>query len=74
MVLDLDLGYESGFEILRFWHSNPELSKIKMVVWTALGNEQRELCRLFGVRSVVSKWEGAPALKRELDYPAAAAS
>ncbi len=23
IIVDLDLGYESGFELLRFWHGNP---------------------------------------------------
>ncbi len=67
IVLDLDLGYESGHELLRFWHSNPALSCIPMIIWTALGKEQQELCQLFNVNAVVAKWEGAAALKRALE-------
>jgi CheY-like chemotaxis protein len=67
IILDLDLGYESGHELLRFWHSNPALSCIPLIVWTALGNEQQELCQLFNVNAVVAKWEGAAALKRALE-------
>ena len=67
IILDLDLGYESGHELLRFWHSHPTLSSIPLVVWTALGKEQQELCQLFNVNAVVAKWEGAAALKRVLE-------
>src|SRR5512133_3036266 len=48
ILLDLDLGYESGYELLRFWHSNHELSGTRVVVWTVMGKEQQDICRLFG--------------------------
>jgi CheY-like chemotaxis protein len=67
IVLDLDLGYESGYELLRFWHSTPELRKIPMIVWTLLGEEQREICNLFKIDAYVSKWEGVPALREALE-------
>lgn len=63
IILDLDLGYDSGHELLRFWHKNQDLSKTRMVVWTKLGKEQGDICRLFKVDAVVPKWEGAEALK-----------
>jgi CheY-like chemotaxis protein len=66
IVLDLDLGYESGYELLRFWHSTPELKKIPMIVWTLLGEEQREICNLFKIDAYVSKWEGVSALREAL--------
>jgi CheY-like chemotaxis protein len=66
ILLDLDLGYESGHEILRFWHGDRKLTRIPMVVWTVMGQEQQALCRLFNVTAVVPKWEGADALKRTL--------
>jgi CheY-like chemotaxis protein len=69
IVLDLDLGYESGYELLRFWHGNPRLAAIRMIVWTIMGEEQRELCHLFKVHQVVPKWEGAAALERVLTRP-----
>ena len=74
IVLDLDLGYESGHEILRLWHSNPKLACIPLIVWTAMGKEQQEVCRLFKVGAVVPKWEGAAALKRALEPFADSAS
>lgn len=66
ILLDLDLGYESGHELLRFWHGNPGLSGTQMIVWTVMGKEQQDLCRLFNVNAVVPKWEGVAALKRVL--------
>ncbi len=66
IVLDLDLGYESGYELLRYWHSTPGLKHILMIVWTILGEEQREICNLFNVSDYVSKWEGIPPLREAL--------
>lgn len=66
IVLDLDLGYESGYELLRYWHSTPALNKIPVLVWTILGEEQREICNLFKVKNYVSKWEGAGAFRDAL--------
>jgi CheY-like chemotaxis protein len=66
IVLDLDLGHESGFEVLRFWHSTPRLKAIPLVVWSILGQEQREICGLFKVNGFVSKWEGESAFKDAL--------
>ena len=73
MVVDLDLGYESGFELLRFWHGNPKLSNIHLIVWTVMGEEQREICRMFKVNAIVSKTEGAAGLKRAIEPLAAVA-
>lgn len=66
IVLDLDLGYDSGYELLRYWHSTPPLKKIPLLVWTILGEEQREICNLFKVTNYVSKWEGAAAFREAL--------
>ncbi len=66
IVLDLDLGYESGYELIRYWHSTPGLKHIPLIVWTILGEEQREICGLFRVSEYVSKWEGLPALREAL--------
>jgi CheY-like chemotaxis protein len=67
IVVDLDLGYDSGFELLRFWHSHHALSSsTRMIVWTAMGEEQMEICRLFKIAAVASKSEGVEGLKRVL--------
>ena len=68
VVLDLDLGYESGYELLRFWHSNPKLAGIRMVVWTVMGEEQREICGMFKVDAIVPKSGGNIALKQALEH------
>ncbi len=65
IVLDLDLGYESGYELLRYWHSTPRLAEIPLIVWSIMG-EQREMCRLFKVTCFVGKWEGEEAFREAL--------
>lgn len=74
MVVDLDLGYESGFELLRFWHGNPKLSCIRLIVWTVMDGRQQEICRLFKVDAVVPKADGLVGLKRAIEPLAQAAS
>jgi CheY-like chemotaxis protein len=59
IVLDLNLGYESGYELLRYWHGTPRLATIPVIVWSVLGDEQREMCKLFNVNSFVGKWDEA---------------
>ena len=74
LVVDLDLGYESGFELLRLWHGHPRLSAIPLIVWTGLGEEQQEICRLFKVNAIVHKSEGLPVLKKAMEQRFRAAS
>lgn len=66
IVLDLDMGRESGYEVLRLWHSSPRLSTIPLMVWSVLGDEQRDMCKLFKVSAFVSKWEGKDAFREAL--------
>ncbi|HKR26625.1 MAG TPA: response regulator [Acidobacteriaceae bacterium] len=66
IVLDLDLGHDSGFEVLRFWHSNPRLRSIPLIVWTVLGEQYREICRLFQVRAFLYKGEDISVLQTAL--------
>lgn len=74
IIVDLDLGYESGFELLRFWHSNSTLSAIPLIVWTAMGEEQQHICGLFKVNAIISKAEGVDALRRAIEPLGASAS
>jgi len=63
MVVDLAFGMDSGFEVLRLYKSNKKLStECKVVVWTAMGERQRELCKLLGASHVVCKEDGEKAL------------
>ena len=66
IILDLDLGYESGYELLRYWHSTLGLARIPVIVWSILGNEYAEMCKLFNVNCYVGKWEGAGAIQDAL--------
>ena len=66
IILDLDFGIESGYELLRFWHSTPRLRSVPVVVWSVLGEEQRKMCDLFKVKQFVGKWEGNEALQQAL--------
>lgn len=66
ILLDLDLGYESGYELLRFWHKTPQLRSIPVVVWSILGPEHAEMCKMFKVNSFVSKGEDSEAFRNAL--------
>lgn len=52
IVLDLNVGYDSGFEVLRLYKSNPRLQACDIIVWTASGAIEKELCEHFGVECV----------------------
>ena len=66
IVLDIDLGFQSGFELLRYWHSNPRLARIPLVVWTVLGDHYREICRMFKVKAYVEKGQDVSVLQQVL--------
>lgn len=66
IILDLDLGYESGYELLRYWHSTPRLTSIPVIVWSILGDEHAEMCKLFKVNCFIGKWEGGTAIREAL--------
>jgi CheY-like chemotaxis protein len=66
IVLDLDFGYDSGYELLRFWHSTPGLRTIPVIVWSILGEDQKEMCSLFKIKQFVGKWEANEVLQDAL--------
>jgi DNA-binding NarL/FixJ family response regulator len=66
ILLDLDLGQESGYEILRIRYSSPHLARIPVVIWTQLGHDNYEICALFNINGYVSKREGPAALREVL--------
>jgi len=61
ILLDLDFSRESGFEVLRFWKSHPELKSTHVVVWTSMGQTEMQLSRYFGVE-LVPKGSGGTEL------------
>jgi CheY-like chemotaxis protein len=66
MLVDLAIGYESGFELLRFWHSRPQIRQIPVIVWTLARGTQLEICRYFGVQQLVSKDDDPNVLREAL--------
>jgi CheY-like chemotaxis protein len=74
IVIDLDLGIESGFELLRFWHGTPLLRPIPVIIWTGMGDHQREICELFGVYKFVLKGDGPQPLSETLSSVIAGAT
>ncbi len=66
ILLDLEFGAESGFEVLRFQKMNPRLQQCQVLVWTVMGEREKELCRLFGITQIVSKQDGDAALEAAL--------
>lgn len=66
VLLDLSFTRESGFEVLRYWKTNRDrLKDTNIVVWTAMGETEQQLCRYFGV-DVVPKWTGPGELEKVL--------
>lgn len=65
MIIDLDLGLESGFELLRFWHATAQLKAIPVIIWT-VSSREREICQIFGVQAFASKQGGAQSLAEAL--------
>ena len=52
IVLDLNVGHDSGFEVLRLYKSNLKLQSCDIIVWTGSGPIEKELCEHFGVECV----------------------
>lgn len=66
IIVDLDLGHDSGYEMLRHWRETWSDSRMRMVVWSGLGDRNNQLCALFHVDAYVSKWKGEAALHEAL--------
>jgi CheY-like chemotaxis protein len=66
MLVDLTLGVESGFELLRLWHSRPQLKQIPVVVWTIARGTQFDICRYFGIQHLLSKDDDPNVLREAL--------
>jgi DNA-binding response OmpR family regulator len=47
IVLDIGLGYESGFEILRKRHANPKLVSVPILVWTSRKDTNTETFSMY---------------------------
>ena len=62
-IVDLDLGQESGYEILRYRRTTNSLASTPLIVWSVLGQDHEQFCEVFKVDRFVSKSEGKEALK-----------
>ena len=65
LILDLSLGIDSGYELLRLWYKEGQ-QKIRVIVWSYLEERNREICALFKVDAYVNKWEGQGGLREAL--------
>jgi CheY-like chemotaxis protein len=43
IILDLGLGCDSGFDILRKCHANPQLERVPILIWTKQADAQSEV-------------------------------
>lgn len=68
IVLDLSFALESGFEVLRYWKSNPGLQTIQIIVWTRAGEQERKLAAYFHVAAVAQKSQGPKQLENALKH------
>jgi CheY-like chemotaxis protein len=66
MVIDIDLGIENGFELVRFWHSNERLKKIPLIIWSVM-DRQRTICALFGIQHFIPKYESPELFQEALE-------
>lgn len=68
LVIDLDLGHDSGFELLRFWHSTPSMKPIPVIIWTGTAGleHEREICGFFGVSKFIRKDDDPNVLREAL--------
>jgi hypothetical protein len=65
LFIDLDRGLDAGCELLRFRNAHASLKDIPAIIWTVLGNHEREKCRKFGALSFVSKTDDQNVLIAE---------
>lgn len=66
IILDLNFGSDSGFEVLRLRKTDVRLNQIPVIVWTAMGEKEQKLSSVFGVSEVISKQENINELERAL--------
>src|SRR5579859_661964 len=67
IIADLNLPDSSGYELLRFYHSNLALSHVPIAVWSVLDSEaDQKLTKWMGSRKLISKNSGPAALRKSL--------
>jgi len=67
ILLDLLLEPDSGFEVLRFCHSEPQLRNIPIVVWTAVAGEtEKRIAHWLGAKKYLTKNSGPLSVTKHL--------
>lgn len=67
ILLDLLIGTDSGFEVLRFCHSRPELNKVPVVVWTVIaGDTEKQIAHWLGAKKYLMKNAGPRTVVKHL--------
>lgn len=68
IVLDLGLGYDSGFEILRRCHASPKLTAVPILVWTKRDDPQTETFSMYlGAKDFLVKSRDRQQLQETLE-------
>lgn len=63
ILLDLALGADSGYELLRMRYLSPSLMKVAVIVWSELDDHNAEICSMFKANAYLGKWQGAEGLR-----------
>ncbi len=66
IILNVDFGWDSGYELLRFWKANTaSFAGTRVVVWANLTDREEKTVRYFGAEAV-PKQAGDGKLKQQL--------
>jgi CheY-like chemotaxis protein len=67
IIVDLNLPDSSGYELLRFYHANPRLQEVPLVVWSVMdGETDKKLTTWMGAKKLISKNSGPATLRKSL--------
>ena len=68
IVLDLGLGHDSGFEVLRKCHAEPKLQQVPILVWTKHNDALAEtFSKYLGAQDFLIKSDNVPELRAALE-------
>ena len=75
IILDVDFGWDSGYELLRFWKANRDPFKTsRVVVWANLTDREQKMVRYFGAEAVPKHAPDGELRQRLADSKGASAS
>lgn len=67
IVIDLNLPGSSGYELLRFYHSTPDLHSVPCAVWSVMDSDlDKKVTTWMGSRKLISKNSGPATLRKSL--------